>query len=457
MMARIGLLGRMMLILAVALFAVILAALAVGHFERTAQPTLSTTPYPRIEQAAGIIDLLRASDAGLRPTILRALGSEHLRAVIVDQPPPETDALRRAPRVEATLRAFAAPRLGDDLRAYTDGALPPRAPSALGTEGRPVRMVWRIPDGRYLVLDEIVPVRGVFPRLLGLAPGFWVGLLGLVVAALAMLTARRELRPLQRLTQRAAAFQGSPPAAPVDAHGAPDIQRLADAVHGMQERVAVLLQERSFLIGAISHDLKTYLTRLRLRAESIAETDRRLRMIGDLDAMTDLIDTSLAFARGTAVSQRRGRVDLADLAAVEAAERGALGQNVALVGEDAGDAVVSGDPVALRRVLANLVDNGCKFGRSRVEIAMESGPTSCSVLVDDDGPGVAEAECAAIFSPFYRTEGSRSRRTGGTGLGLAIARQIVEAHGGSLNVTNSRLGGARFVVDIPRPASGAPS
>jgi two-component system, OmpR family, osmolarity sensor histidine kinase EnvZ len=442
-MGRIGLPGRIMLILMAALGAVIVGALVVRHYERAAARA-AAVPFPRLEQAAGVIDLIRRADPALRPAILRAVSGPQLRASLLDAAPPETAALRRAPRIEATLRAFVRGAIGEgggDPRAYVDAA---------GPGGRPARIVWETGDGHVLVLDEPEAPRWIALRLFGLGPGIWIGLLGIAVAGLALVGAQREMRPLRRLTAQAAAFDGTAPSGPVPVSGAPDVRALARAVHAMQERVAGLLQERSFLIGAISHDLKTYLTRLRLRAENIADEAQRERTGADIDAMTDLIETALAFARGTAVSQRRERVDLADLAAIEAAERAALDQPVALSSEEVADAVVPGDAVALRRVIANLVDNAVKFGRGRVEIAVEAGSDACRVVVEDDGPGVDAAEAAAIFSPFYRIEGSRSRRTGGSGLGLAIARQIAEAHGGSITVSASRLGGARFTLSLPR-------
>ncbi|MCJ2013237.1 sensor histidine kinase [Methylobacterium sp. J-076] len=451
MLSRIGLLGRIMLILMAALGAVIVAAVTIGRIERTNVHATQAAPYPRLEQAAGVIDLVTRTGPDLRPTILRAVSGIRLRATIQDAVPPEEAGMRRMPRAEAMLRAFsevmprADPGRDDGLRAYADG-------ESAGTGWRPVRIVARLADGHVLVLDELDTPRPITLQLFGLAPGLWIGILGIAVAGLALLGAQREMRPLRRLSATAEAFDGSPPQGPVPVSGAPDVQRLARSVHAMQERVAALLQERSFLIGAISHDLKTYLTRLRLRAESWPDAQGRARMAADIDGMTDLIETSLAFARGTTVSQIRGRVDLADLAAVEAAERSALGQPVTLVGEEVAEASVPGDAVALRRVIANLLDNAVKFGRGRVELAVEAGAGTCSLRVEDDGPGVGTAEAAAIFSPFYRIEGSRNRRTGGSGLGLAIARQIAEAHGGTIAVCPGRLGGACFTLTLPRTA-----
>jgi signal transduction histidine kinase len=276
-----------------------------------------------------------------------------------------------------------------------------------------------------------------------------VAVLGVAVTALVTVGARHELAPLRRLTDAVSRFDGRAPGPALAARGAPEIRRLAQAVQAMQERIVGLMGERSLLIGAISHDLKTYLTRMRLRAEGVAEPERRVRLIEDLDAMGALIETALGYARGTAAEVGRAPVDLADIVAVEVAEHAAQGAAISLSGDDVQDATVAGDAVALRRVVANLIGNAVKFGRASVAVAVRRTGTACQIVVEDDGPGIPEAERSAVFSPYYRVERSRSRRTGGTGLGLAIARQIAEAHGGTIVAEAAALGGARLVVTLP--------
>jgi signal transduction histidine kinase len=276
-----------------------------------------------------------------------------------------------------------------------------------------------------------------------------VAVLGAVVAALVLVGTRHELAPLRRLTDAVSRFDGRAPERVSAPRGAPEILRLAEAIQGMQERISGLMAERSLLIGAISHDLKTYLTRLRLRAEGVAEPRLRERLVADLASMTDLLETSLVFARGTAVEAARSPVDLADLVAVEVAEHAAQGANIDMTGEDVRDATVAGDALALRRVIANLIGNAVKFGQSSVAVSVRRTGAACQIVVEDDGPGIPEAERAAIFSPYYRVERSRNRRTGGTGLGLAISRQIAEAHGGTVVAETGSQGGARFTVTLP--------
>ncbi len=449
MPGRLGIVGLIALIALCALSALVLVLVGLGHQDWTGLPRPA---YARIKQVAGIVTLFRETDPARWPDVLRAVDGEIFHAAILPAAPAMAGRFKRAPKLQALLDKTAGTTEGE-FTAYTDATAVELDPFDPRPEGRLTGAVWRMPDGRTLVLKAYERPR-VSVNLLGLPPGFWVGILGCVLAGLALLATLREMAPLRRLTAEVARFDGGLPEDAATERGTPDVRALARAVRDMQRRVAVLLGERAFLIGAISHDLKTYLTRLRLRAEALPEGRGRDGTVADLEAMTVLIETALAFARGTTVSHKREAVDVADLVAADVAERAASGAPVRLRGEDVGDATVLGAPLALRRVVANLVENAVKFGRSAVDVAVERDGTACRVVVDDDGPGIVEAQREDVFSPFYRVDGSRNRRTGGTGLGLAIARQIVEAHGGTVSVTAGPLGGARFTVALPAVGAG---
>ncbi|KQO64583.1 ATP-binding protein [Methylobacterium sp. Leaf88] len=454
-MARVGLLGRIMLLLLGALSLLVLATVAVDTWQRRQERSPYGTRFPRVDQAANIVILLRDADPALRPAILKAVSGEALRAEITDGPADHHDLISE-PRLEQRLRRMTGDPDGP-LQAFTDTAMLHRGvdPDAVddrdrnGPIGRLATATYRLPDGRTLVISAIERHRSIMPWLLGQPLSLWVAVLGAAVAGLVLVGARHELAPLRRLTEAVTRFDGRSHQPVATPRGAPEIRRLSRAVRDMQERIVGLLGERSMLIGAISHDIKTYLTRLRLRVEGVTEPERRDRLVEDLDAMTALIETSLGFARGTAVEVGRTAVDLADLVAVEVAEHAAQGIDVRLTGEDVQDAVAAGDAVALRRVVANLIGNAVKFGRSTVAVTVSRTDALCRVTVEDDGPGIPESERTAVFSPFYRIERSRNRRTGGTGLGLAIARQIAEAHGGTVVAEASPLGGARLVATLP--------
>ena len=434
-MARIGLLGRIMLVLLGALSLLVVATFGIDRWQRSQERSPYATRFPRLDQAAGIMALLKDADPAQRPAILRAVNGEALRAEIVDAPP-EPSEMIRDPVLEGRLHRLTG-EASDGIRAFTEptmlyrGAGPVDRGAATGhrATGGLALATYRLPDGRTLVISAIIKHRSLMPWLLGQPLSLWVAVLGVVAAGLVIVGTRHELAPLRRLTEAVSRFDGRVTERTATPQGAPEIRRLTQAVQAMQERIVGLMAERSMLIGAISHDLKTYLTRMRLRAEGIAEPDRRDRLIDDIDAMTALIEASLGFARGTAAEIGRAPVDLADIVAVEVAEHAAQGARISLSGEEVPDATVAGDALALRRVIANLIGNAVKFGRSSVAVAVRRVGTACQIVVEDDGPGIPEAERGSVFSPYYRVERSRNRQTGGTGLGLAIARQIAEAHG----------------------------
>ncbi|KST58723.1 histidine kinase [Methylobacterium sp. GXS13] len=452
-MARVGLLGRIMLVLLGALSLLVMATFGIDQWQRGQERSPYGSRFPRLDQAAGIMALMKDADPGQRPAILRAVSGEALKAEIVDAPPDET-ALIREPVLEARLSRLSG---GEPygIRAFTTtdklyrGNGPVDAGNRHQSIGSLAQATYRLPDGRILVVSAITRHRSLMPWLLGQPLSLWVAVLGVAVAGLVTVGARHELAPLRRLTEAVSRFDGRAAEPSLASQGALEIRRLAQAMQAMQERIVGLMGERSMLIGAISHDLKTYLTRMRLRAERVAEPERRDQLLEDLDAMTALIETSLGFARGTAAEVGRAPVDLADIVAVEVAEHAAQGAHISLSGEEVADATVAGDAVALRRVVANLIGNAVKFGRSSVAVAVRWAGTACEVVVEDDGPGIPEDERSAVFSPYYRVERSRNRRTGGIGLGLAIARQIAEAHGGTIVAEAASSGGARLVMTLP--------
>ncbi len=308
----------------------------------------------------------------------------------------------------------------------------------------PLKVTIGLATGGYAVLET----RGdILRRIWGVPPGFLLGALGALVGLAAIIAIMREARPLRRLSGSVARFADGAVPDPVDARGAPEIRRLIAAFNDMQERIASLVKGRTILLGAISHDLKTFLTRLRLRIEQIPDAEQKARAASDLDDMTALIEDALALARGAAVSERREEVDVADLLAQKVADR----KDISLTrtpSKPAATAKVRGDAVALRRLFTNLIDNALRYGKSAA-VTLEQGGQEVVVTIDDDGPGIPQLERSAVFEPFYRIEPSRSRETGGAGLGLAISRAIVEAHGGRISADAAPQGGARIRVVLP--------
>jgi len=206
------------------------------------------------------------------------------------------------------------------------------------------------------------------------------------------------------------------------------------------------VENRTRLLAAISHDLRTPLTLLRLRAEGVESAEERERMLATIAEMDAMIGATLAYARDEAAAEPRRRSDLTALLGSLVDDLAEAGLPVALA--PAEPLVLDCQPAALRRALVNLLDNAVKYG-GRAEVSIRAAGGRAEILVEDAGPGLPEAELARVFQPFYRVEASRSRETGGIGLGLAIAAGIVEAHGGEIALENRPEGGLRARVTLP--------
>ena len=451
MLGRLGFAGRMMAIVLFALLSIVAIGAGIGYVARQ-RAHIDSTPMLLPERAAAIVEVLETTPPERRETALKAVSSDDLSVSFRDQPPPDDPRLQRLPAVERVMGQYFMEVGGREVIALL---APERVARwrqlRLGqywiASREPLKVAIGLSTGGYAVLES----RGdIGPRIWGMPPGFVIGALGALVGLAAIVAIVREARPLRQLAGSVSRFATNAEPDPVDARGAPEIRRLIGAVNDMQDRIAGLVKGRTVLLGAISHDLKTYITRLRLRAEQIPDSDQRERAVRDLNDMTTLIEDALALARGASVSERRDTIDVAALLAEEIGAR----KNPQLRFEDAAGittAKVAGDSVALRRLFANLIDNALRYAKT-VNVGLEANREEVVVVVDDDGPGIPALERSAVFEPFYRVDSSRSRETGGAGLGLAIARAIVEAHGGRIGAEPSPTGGARIRVVLPLAA-----
>jgi len=219
----------------------------------------------------------------------------------------------------------------------------------------------------------------------------------------------------------------------------------------MQSRLAGYIRDRTRVLAAMSHDLKTPITRLRLRAELLEDDKDKARFGKDLDEMEAMVRDTLDFLRGLENGEPVGPVDVSALLESIQADMRELGGNVEIEGAVAKP--YPGRPQALKRCLANLIENAVKYGKS-ARIAVKDNGARLEIFIRDEGPGLPQAELDKVFEPFYRVEASRSRETGGTGLGLTIARSVAEAHGGSVSLRNLAEGGLEAALVLPR-ASGS--
>lgn len=235
------------------------------------------------------------------------------------------------------------------------------------------------------------------------------------------------------------------------AEGAPEtgpreIRQVAHAFNAMQARIGRLITDRTQTLAAISHDLKTPLTRLRLRAAFIDDVEARRMVEADVDEMERMIEAALVFLRGEAAREESRTIDLVSMLRTICGQANDTGHDVVLSGVER--APLFCRPLAIKRAFSNLVDNAIKYG-TRARVAIVDPPGQLIVTIDDDGPGIPESERETVFEPFYRCEGSRNRGTGGTGLGLTIARTAVRAHGGDITLGRADADGLRVRVALP--------
>lgn len=280
-------------------------------------------------------------------------------------------------------------------------------------------------------------------------PGFLASLAG--SAAVAILLSAWVLgfttRPLRRFAAAANRLGVDMNAPSLEEAGPREVRLAAAAFNKMQRRLRAFVEDRTRMLAAVSHDLRTPLTRMRLRAEFIDDDAVREKMLDDLAEMEAMIGSTLAFARDEAAQE-----DIQPLELNAMLER--LVEDMRDGGKPASmtpspfPVPIMGRRMALRRAIANLLENAVKYGQ-RADIAIAVTGENVTVTIDDDGPGIPETEFDNVFRPFFRLEGSRSRDTGGTGLGLSVANDIVRAHGGEIGLANRPEGGLRVTVVLP--------
>ena len=233
--------------------------------------------------------------------------------------------------------------------------------------------------------------------------------------------------------------------------GALEIRQSLRAFNTMQDRLRRYLDSRTRVLAAMSHDLRTPLTRLRLRAESIDALQLREQLVADIEEMDELVNRSLDLFRGLNEQEPRLEVDMGEFVANLADECRDLGLSLSVHGSIQNPALVR--PLALKRALRNLVDNACKYGGG-AELTLSDGE-AVEFGVRDHGPGIPEEQLQAVLEPFNRLETSRNRDSGGVGLGLSIARDVAELHGGTLVLINAPGGGLLATMTLPREGRAA--
>ena len=447
--------GQLVLLIVVAL--VIAQALSVWLFVDERSLAVRTAQgLEAAARAANVARLIDEAPASLHSSILRAANSPFVRFSISDTP--EVDHLNHsdggglADRIGA-LMAPDAPReirvelhdlasgTPDMTQVPADMAQMHRAMMGGALSTVEMRLAIALADGTWLNVStrfQKPPLQWPWAQAVT-----FVATAALVLIAACWFILTRITGPLTRLSASAEDFGRGEPGAPLVARGPSEVRHLTEAFNRMQSRLIRFISDRTRLLASLSHDLKSPLTAMRVRAEMVEEGEDRERLIASIDEMRDMVEATLSFARGMAESEPSEPVDLAaflrqlrtDMAVDFALEAGS-GLKVRI------------RPRAMRRALRNVIENALRYGGSAAVTAQHAGNV-IQIVVTDQGTGIPETEFERVFEPFYRLEKSRSRETGGSGLGFSIARSIVQAHGGTITLENQAGGGLAVRIELP--------
>jgi signal transduction histidine kinase len=307
-----------------------------------------------------------------------------------------------------------------------------------------LRISIKLNDGQWINFSSMIPESG----------SFWVTstvmsvlLMAVAVLLLSVWVVRRLAAPLGALARASRRLGKNVDAPPLPEIGPIEVRQASRAFNDMQKRLRSFIENRTRMLAAISHDLRTPITLLRLRAELIEDEEVQGKMIASLDQMEEMIASTLAFAREDAESEDSRNVDFAALLGSICDDMSDVGLPVDL---DTADRIFyECRPRAMSRALTNLIENAVKYGGG-AHVRLKDRGRSLMITVEDNGPGIPAAQIDEVFTPFYRVEQSRNPETGGIGLGLSVARTVVQAHGGEITLTNRREGGLRVAVQLPR-------
>ena len=306
-------------------------------------------------------------------------------------------------------------------------------------ERQVVLLAAEMPNGIWLNGRLEVP-RGD-PWLFGRLLAATLVLYALVLAA-AWWIARRIIRPVRDLTSAAERFHGRSEPMTVEPRGPADIQQAVEAFNAMNRRVSTLLDEKDRMLGAIGHDLRTPLTSIRIRAETMEPVSEREKLISTVEETAATLEDILVLARTGRPREETRAMDVAALIDALVEDYRDRGCDVSF--EQGPPYTAEVQPNLLRRAVRNLIDNALRYG-FRARVTVLHGPI---IVIDDDGPGIPEGELCDAVEPFKRLESSRNRKTGGAGLGLAIAKAVAEAHGGRLQLNNRPMSGLTATLSI---------
>ena len=433
-----SLFARMALILLVGLLAAQGASLWLQWGER-ATVVSQARGLHFADRIAEAVRLLEAADPSRRSTILSSLQSADRSVVMIT--PDQVSSTTPRGQMQATLGS----RLGSERDVRSSGS---GGAGAIAQHETPLRSFdIRLLDGQWVRISSAREASA--PAL----PNALIAqlLITLVtVTAVVMFAVRQATRPLHHLAEAADTLGRDLDAPPLAETGPTETRRAAHAFNRMQARIKRLVDERSRALAAVSHDLRTPLTRLRLRTELVDDEKLREQMAADLESMAAMIDATLDYLRGLQDSEPVRMIDINALLHSLAEDAQVLGKALRIDGTAL--LPYSGRLSALQRALQNLIDNAIKYGKSAL-VRVEDDASALRIVIEDEGPGIPPAELGRVTEPYYRPDTSRSRETGGVGLGLSIVKDIALVHGGELLLANRPQGGLSATLVLPRKRS----
>jgi signal transduction histidine kinase len=381
-------------------------------------------------QLAAAAQLLRAAPAPDRPRLIGDIARAFPLLGIASIAPGPAPAAAEPDGIN--LRSLHR-RLGSGYRIF---ALPP--------DGAARRLGIALPDGA-MISTNILPEPRRPPFL-----GPWMTTLLFAVISVTLLglwAARALTAPLSSFARAAESFSLNGAAAPLPERGPEEIRSVAKALNRMRERITGLIDDRTRMLAAISHDLRTPITRMRLRSEFIEDETHRSRMLGDLDQMRSMLESVLSFLRNDRTLEAMTLVDIASTLQLVTDQFGDMGRKVSYDGPPHAMATVRPDD--LLRSVTNLVENAVRFG-AEATIRLRTSPDQVTIDVEDDGPGISDAQKSNVLEPFVRGDDARNMdETSGFGLGLSIANAIALAHGGTLSLHDRQPHGLVVRIQLP--------
>jgi signal transduction histidine kinase len=453
-----SLFGRLVLVLVCGLVIGQLLSAAINLAERDSM-LVRVSGMRSAQRIADVVKLLDSMNASDRARIAAVLSVPPLVVSFAPAPAEARGGGAQAAMFAAVLRNA----LGDDrpvrVSAIGPESSPPRGPYVgdgpmadnmpggmhRGMHpGASVSTQVRLADGTWATFDtQVSQAEATLPWRLLLA----LAILLAAVVLVSFVAVRWVTRPMHALAAAADELGRDIHRPPLPEPGPIEVRRAARAFNTMQGRLSRMIDDRTRILAAMSHDLKTPITRMRLRADLLEDEDTRAKFEKDLQEMESMVSEALDFMRGIRMQERTASIDVMEVARGIEAQNREMGRNVTIAGHV--DAPYVGAEQPLKRCLGNLVDNAVLYG-GRADITLEDAPHLLTIRIGDRGPGIAQDKLEAVFEPYLRLESSRNRETGGTGLGLAIARNIARAHGGDVVLRNREGGGLEAVVTLPR-------